>query len=81
MAYLDDLRTRRTAVAAQIAALGTTAQGAKPNASGEGLNVDHTGYKKSLYQELKDVNELIAAAELDGEGGTPAGITISEEYC
>lgn len=80
MSYLSDLTARRDAVAAEIRAISTTAAGGLPNASGEGLNVDHQGYKRGLYDELKNLNDLIAQEELDGGGGNPAGIIISEEY-
>lgn len=80
MSYLSNLEARRTAVAAEIAAISSSAAGGLPNASGEGLNVDHQGYKRGLYDELKQLTDLITAAELDGDGGNPAGIVISEEY-
>lgn len=44
--------------------MGPTKAGGKPNASGPGVNVDHVGYRRSLYQELKDVEHQIRL--LDG---------------
>lgn len=63
MAYIDDLKDRRDTVAAEIKALATTTAGGLPNASGQGSNVDHVGYKKSLYDELKMLDEVIATEE------------------
>ena len=80
MSYLSDLQARQTAVAAEIRAISTAAAGGLPNASGEGLNVDHQGYKRGLYDELKTLNDLIYQAELEGGGGVDAGIVLSEEY-
>lgn len=70
---LENLKTRRDAVAAELAALSTSAAGGLPNAVGEGVNVDHQGYKKSLYEELEKLNDLI----LKYQG---VGIVESREY-
>lgn len=57
--YVQNLMTRRDAVAAELAAMTSTAPGGKPNVSGEGGGTDHVGYKKSLIEELRDLNEQI----------------------
>lgn len=56
------LRTRRTAVLTQLAAMTSSSIGGMPNTSG-GESVDHTGYKSQLYAELKELNAMISAAE------------------
>ena len=72
---LENLITRRDAIAAELAALGTASAGLTqsyssssdidpgglPNTTGPGTNIDHVGYKMSLYQELNEINKLIAA--------------------
>jgi hypothetical protein len=58
---LENLQARRTAICAELAALGTTKAGGKPNSTAAG--VDHVGYKKSLYEELAAIDQAIAAAE------------------
>lgn len=62
---------RRDAICAELAALTSSAAGGKPNSSGGGdmVHVDHQGYKKSLYDELREINATLAAIE---------GPTISE---
>lgn len=71
----ENLRTRRSAVLAELAAISSTTAGGKPNASGGGdkLHIDHVGYRKSLYDELAMINEMIAAIE-----GTTIVETIGE---
>lgn len=56
---LENLETRRDAVAAELAALTSTSAGGKPNATGGPLDVDHVGYKDALYRELRELNEQI----------------------
>ena len=60
---LENLITRRDAIGAELAALSASKPGGLPNASGPGANVDHQGYKASLYAELREINQQIAAAE------------------
>lgn len=61
MSYFSDLRTRRTAIAAELAALTATAAGGKPNMGGvAGGSVDHAGYKDGLYRELEAIDKLLA---------------------
>ena len=63
MTVLEDLQTRRTAVAAELAAMTSSSNGGKPTYSKEGQSVDHVGYKRSLYEELKMLDEQIANAD------------------
>jgi hypothetical protein len=65
---LDNLKTRRTAIYTELAALDATKAGGKPNASGGSAAIDHVGYKDGLYRELRELNEQIniAAAAADG---------------
>lgn len=61
MSYFSDLRTRRAAIAAELAALTATAAGGKPNMGGvAGGSVDHVGYKDGLYRELETIDRLLA---------------------
>ena len=64
---------RRDAICAELAALSSSTAGGKPNSSGGGdmVHVDHHGYKRSLYAELREINATLAAIE---------GPTISETY-
>lgn len=57
--YWDNLKTRRDAIAAELAALDSTLAGGKPNTSGQGEHVDHVGYKDGLYRELKEIEEKL----------------------
>jgi len=77
MSFLDDLRTRRATVAAQLAAMTVTSVGGKPNAitADGGTSVDHVGYRKSLLEELKMLDEAIlreaqVQSALDNDGGS-----------
>lgn len=77
MSFLDDLRTRRATVAAQLAAMTVTSVGGKPNAmtADGGTSVDHVGYRKSLLEELKMLDEAIlreaqVQSALDGDDGS-----------
>jgi hypothetical protein len=77
MSVLDDLKTRRATVAAQLAAMTLTSVGGKPNANTAdgGTTVDHVGFRKSLLEELKMLDEAIlreaeVQAALDDEDGS-----------
>ncbi len=73
MSYLSDLKTRRAAIAAELAALNQAAAGGKPNATGGGNMVDHTGYKQSLYRELEAIdNALQRSGEVSAAEDTAA---------
>ena len=64
--YLENLTTRRDAIAAELAALTSTAAGGKPNSEAGGI--DHQGYKEGLMAELKALNEAIDAAQAFSDG-------------
>ena len=77
MGVLEDLRTRRATVAAQLAAMTVSTIGGKPNANTAdgGTTVDHVGYRRSLLEELKMLDEAImreaeVQAALDDEDGS-----------
>lgn len=68
MSVLSDLRTRRATVAAQLAAMTLTSVGGKPNAmtADGGTSVDHVGFRRSLLEELKMLDEaIIREAEVE----------------
>jgi hypothetical protein len=58
----ENIATRIAAIYAQLAAMSSTSPGGKPTYSIDGQMVDHVGYRKSLLEELKMLNELQAAA-------------------
>ena len=60
---LENLQTRRTAVTVELAALSATAAGGGINYSVDGQSFDHVGYKKSLYDELTQIDGLIRGLE------------------
>lgn len=77
MGVLEDLKTRRATVAAQLAAMTVSTIGGKPNANTAdgGTTVDHVGYRRSLLEELKMLDEAIlreaeVQAALDDEDGS-----------
>ncbi len=68
---LAQLKQRRDAVIAELSAIDSTKAGGKPNVSGAGVNVDHVGYKRALYEELdaleKQINRLdVGVVEHEG---------------
>lgn len=77
MGVLEDLKTRRATVAAELAAMSLTTIGGKPNANTAdgGTTVDHVGFRRSLLEELKMLDEAIlreaeVQAALDDEDGS-----------
>jgi len=76
---IDALRTRKTAILAEIASLaaGSSALKSKPGYSVDGQSFDWNGarisvtaYRKGLYEELQQINELLATAEGNWETET-----------
>lgn len=65
---IENLTTRRNAVAAELAALTSTSAGGGLNYNVDGQMVDHVGYRKSLYEELKQIDEAIAAINATDNG-------------
>ena len=59
----ENLATRKAAIAVELAAMSSTANGGKPSYSINGQSVSHTEYRKSLYEEMQMLDGLIAAAE------------------
>ena len=73
---IDALKTRKTALLAEIAAFGaaTSALSSKPSYSVDGQSFDWNGarvsvtaYRKGLMDELREINELISLAQGDWE--------------
>ncbi|MBS0265646.1 MAG: hypothetical protein JSS02_27185 [Planctomycetes bacterium] len=57
---LCQLLTRRAHVIAELAAITPTSNGGKPSYSIDGQQVDHVGYRQSLYAELRELNHQIS---------------------
>lgn len=55
---LDNLKTRRTAVATTLAALVS-----KPDYSADGRSFQHVGHRKALLEEYRQLCELINLLE------------------
>lgn len=55
-----DLIARRSAVEAEIAAISAATAGGLPDGP---TGVQHVRYKQSLYEELEQLNKLIAARQ------------------
>ena len=69
--YLDNLRTRRDQVCQRLADLDRdAAAGSKPNVkmADGGTTIDNVGFRKSLYEELEQLDKLIEKAEQSGDG-------------
>jgi len=60
MSDLENLLMRRSNVIAELAAMNSAASGGKPSYSIDGQQVDHVAYRKSLYEELAQLNQQIA---------------------
>ncbi len=58
---LNQLKTRRAAITAEISQLNQSTAGGKPSYTIDGQSVDHVGYRKSLYDELDRINQAISA--------------------
>jgi hypothetical protein len=58
---IANLQTRRDAIYAELAAMTSTSVGGKPNYSIDGQSVDHVTYRKSLYEELGSINDILAS--------------------
>ena len=61
---LQNLIARRSAITAQLASMSLSTPGGLPNVTGGGgVSVDHVGYRKSLIDEMKELQHLIRIAE------------------
>lgn len=81
--FRENLVARRDAIGVELAALNAAAIGGKPNVKNQdgGTVLDHTGYKKSLYDELAEINRQlmdIAATEA-AAAGTDGPFEVSSE--
>lgn len=59
MSPLEQLQARREAILAELALLSPVSPGGKPSYQIDGQQVDHTGYRLSLYRELELIDRLI----------------------
>ena len=71
----QNLQARANAIGVELAAITSARAGGLPNAGGEGLQVDHVGYRLSLMTELAALNTLInQAAQNESADGGNVGI-------
>lgn len=66
----EKLYQRRDAVLEQLATLTAQSLGGLPNTSGTGDHIDHVAYKKSLYEELSDIEKALEILEGPQESHT-----------
>lgn len=61
---IENLRTRRSEITAELAA-GTIGGVSirKPTYSADGKSVQWTEYRRSLYEELQQINDILASLE------------------
>ena len=59
----DNIRTRMAAITAELAAMNPNAAGGMPTYTKDGQSFDHVGYRKSLLDELKMLQELLPMAD------------------
>lgn len=78
--WIINLQTRRDNVAAELAAMAPTRAGGLPNVGGEGVNTDHVGYRKSLWDELLSLRKLLSEAGYDDDDEDYVGLVETEEY-
>ncbi|QDV78081.1 hypothetical protein [Botrimarina mediterranea] len=67
---LANLKARREEIGVELAALTNATIGGKPNA-GSANQVDHVGWRLSLYKELEEIDRQIARYE----GGFAESVT------
>lgn len=65
---IENLQARRDAICAELAGLNSSKAGGKPNLVVDGQQVDHTGYKKSLYDELAMLDKQIKLMQASEDG-------------
>jgi hypothetical protein len=58
------LSARRDVILAQLAAMTSTSIGGRPDAVGPGLNLREMEFRKSLYDELKEINKQLLANDI-----------------
>lgn len=59
MTFIDDLKTRRDSIAAELALITTS----KTTHSIDGHSMQHDGHRMSLMNELKLINEQITVVD------------------
>ncbi|WP_437187852.1 hypothetical protein SH668x_001263 [Planctomicrobium sp. SH668] len=72
-AWIENLKTRRMNITSELAAMdnlaGRTRAGSKPDQSGEAGGTAHTDYRRSLLEELREINQQLkdAAEQINAE--------------
>lgn len=63
-----NLKARARAIGLELAQLNATKLGGKPNTKQQdgGTAVDHVGYKKALYDELREIRATLQDLALNG---------------
>lgn len=72
---VDALLTRRDAVLTQLAEMAATSIGGMPNTNGTGDHLDHVGLRKSLYDELRQINDVLELLEGPAESHSRGRLT------
>lgn len=62
MANVDLLQARKTAILTELSTMVGGSGVANPNASGGG-SFDFVGYRKSLYDELAQINQILVVEQ------------------
>ena len=62
MSDLTNLTTARTRLLTELASVTSSP---KKSYSIDGQSVDHNAYRRSLLQEIKEINELLAKSQID----------------
>lgn len=78
--YRSNLVKRRDQVAQKLADMDRDAlAGSKPNVktADGGTTVDHVGYRKSLYEELSMIDELINKFDMQGGDSGSDGLEVT----
>jgi len=71
---ITNLETRRSAICEELASLTPYSGKDLPNRASQGVNVDYVGYRKSLLEELKQIDEAIKSIR-DAEEGSAVYVT------
>ena len=59
---LENILARKATIIQELANLNHCSIGGRPNMQIEGA-IDHQSYKRGLYDELRNINELITSIE------------------
>ena len=60
---IENLKTRRTNIYTELAAMASTTAGGKPTYNIDGQFVDHTNYRLGLYKELEAIQKMVNQLE------------------